>query len=285
MIVAISGASGFIGQNLIRKFNQNDFTIRIIDRQAFSLSDHDFMIRYIESADVVINLAGAPVAKRWTPEYQKEILSSRIDTTRKIADAINAATNKPKLFISNSAIGIYDSKETHTESSRSFAGNFLAKVCSDWEEEANRVQSPVRVVIFRIGVVLGSDGGALQKMHRPFSIGLGGKLGTGKQAMSFIHIHDLVNAFMFAIGHETFEGVVNAVSPYPSYNAEFTDKLGKVLGQPTWFTVPPFALKLAFGDGAQVLLEGQSVLPEKLMQEGFTFRFPTIQNALVDIFS
>jgi uncharacterized protein (TIGR01777 family) len=234
---------------------------------------------------VVINLAGAPVARRWTPEYQKEILSSRIDTTRKIADAINAATNKPKLFISNSAIGIYDSKETHTESSRSFADNFLAKVCSDWEEEANRVQSPVRVVIFRIGVVLGSDGGALLKMHRPFSIGLGGKLGSGKQAMSFIHIHDLVNAFMFAIGHETLEGVVNAVSPYPSYNAEFTDKLGKVLGQPTWFTVPAFALKLAFGDGAQVLLEGQSVLPEKLMQEGFTFRFPTIQNALVDIFS
>lgn len=285
MIVAVGGASGFIGSSLLKSFRQKEYTIRTIDRHSFSLADAEFSSRFIDGADVVINLSGAPVAKKWTPAYKHEILSSRISTTRKIADAISLAANKPELFINGSAIGIYDSVNTHDETSTAYAGNFLSKVCLEWESEAFRVGNPTRVAVFRTGVVLGKDGGALVKMQLPFSIGLGGKIGSGKQYVSFIHIHDLVSAFNFVIEHKELSGVINAVSPYPCDNAEFTDKLGKVFGQPAWFTVPGFILKMVFGEGALVLLEGQKVLPGKLLQADFKFRFPSIQNALVDIFS
>ncbi|MCX6278747.1 MAG: TIGR01777 family oxidoreductase [Bacteroidetes bacterium] len=285
MVIAVSGASGFIGKTLVRILQQKDWTVRIINRDSFSLPDHDFLIQKIEGADVVINLAGAPVAKKWTPDYMKEIIASRVTTARKISDAINLAERKPALLISTSAIGIYDSKETHAETSLSLANNFLAKVCMEWEREARRAEIKTRVVIFRLGMVLGNDGGALEKMQRLFRIGLGGKLGSGKQAVSFIHIHDLMNAFIFAIENENLRGIVNAVSPYPSNNAEFTDILGKVFNQPTWIAVPAFILKKLYGEGAQALLDGQKVIPEKLLNAGFKFNFPTIQNALVNLFS
>ncbi len=285
MVITVSGASGFIGKTLVRILQRKDWTVRIINRDSFSLPDQDFLSQNIEGADVVINLAGAPVAKKWTPDYMKEIIASRVTTTRKISDAINLAKRKPALFISTSAIGIYDSKETHTETSLSFGNTFLSKVCIEWEHEARLAEISTRVVIFRLGMVLGNDGGALDKMQRLFRIGLGGKLGSGEQAVSFIHINDLMNAFIFAIENENLRGIVNAVSPFPSYNAEFTDKLGKVFNQPTWIAVPAFILKKLYGEGAQVMLDGQKVIPEKLLNAGFKFSFPTIQNALVNLFS
>ena len=284
MIVALSGSTGFIGQALVKKMRQREWTFRIIDRGSFSLPDHAFLKENIEGTDVVINLAGAPIAKKWTEAYKREILDSRINSTRKIADAINNAHLKPSVFISASAIGIYDSVNTHTESSLAFADSYLAMVCREWEQEALNTKASTRLVIFRNGLVLGPDGGALKKMHFPFSIGLGGKIGNGTQAVSFIHLTDLVEAMFFAIENPSVCSIVNAVAPYPSTNAEFTDKLGKVLGQPTWLTVPAFALKMIYGEGAQVLLEGQKVLPEKLEQAGFRFKYPTIQNALKQIY-
>jgi uncharacterized protein (TIGR01777 family) len=188
------------------------------------------------------------------------------------------------VFLSASAIGIYDSANTHTESSLAFSGSFLARVCINWEAEAMKAEPLTRVVILRLGVVLGEEGGALKKMYLPFSIGLGGKVGNGRQAVSFIHISDLVEAILFTISQEGLHGVVNAVAPFPADNAELTDKLAKVLNQPAWVPVPAFALKLVYGEGAQVLLEGQKVLPEKLLQAGFRFKYPTIQNALVAIY-
>ena len=194
------------------------------------------------------------------------------------------AQKKLSVFISVSAIGIYDSVNSHTESSLAYADSFLAKVCHEWEYEALKSENATRVVIFRLGVVLGKDGGALKKMRFPFSIGLGGKIGSGEQAVSFIHITDLVEAMIFTIENPAIKGIINAVAPYPSCNAEFTDKLGKVFDQPTWLTVPAFAIKMMYGEGAQVILEGQKVLPEKLLQAGFRFKYPTIQNALVEIY-
>jgi uncharacterized protein (TIGR01777 family) len=285
MIVAVSGSTGFIGQTLVRKLRQKEFTVRIISRDSFSLSGNEFLSSAIEGADVVINLAGAPVSKRWTPAYKLEIRASRVNTTQKISAAIRNSNKKPELFISGSAIGIYDSAGTHTETSRTYADTFLAKVCLEWEAEAANVEDLTRVVIFRTGVVLGKNGGALQKMIKPFSLGVGGKLGPGNQPFSFIHIDDLVRALIFTIENSGIRGIVNAVSPFPSTNMEFTDILGKVLRQPTWLTVPSFALKMMFGEGAEVLLEGQRVFPEKLEKEGFRFQFPTIRNALVGIFS
>jgi len=284
MIVALSGSTGFIGQALVRKMRNLGWTVRVIDRDSFNLSDQEFFEQKIDGADAVINLAGAPVSKKWAPAYKQEIIDSRVNTTRKISESIKNSPKKPPVFISTSAVGIYDSVNTHTESSLTFADSFLARVCHLWEHEALASGNETRVVIFRLGVVLGQDGGALAKMHFPFSIGLGGKLGNGQQAVSFIHIYDLVEAILFAIENPLISGIINGVAPYPSNNAEFTDKLGKVLGQPTWITVPAFALKMIFGEGARVMLEGEKVLPEKLLEAGFKFKYPTIQNALVQIY-
>ncbi|MEI7499332.1 MAG: TIGR01777 family oxidoreductase [Bacteroidota bacterium] len=284
MILALSGTTGFIGQALIKKIRERGWTLRVIDRDSFLMTDEKFLSEKIEGADAVINLAGAPVARKWTPENKKEILDSRVNTTLKISNAINQSRQKPSVFISTSAIGIYDSLKTHNETSCSYADSFLAKVCIAWEREATNAEPSTRVVIFRIGLVLGSDGGALAKMHKPFSIGLGAKIGNGKQPVSFIHIDDLINAMIFTLDTPSIIGIVNAVSPFPSNNAEFSDKLGKVLGQPVWLTIPAFAMKLIYSEGAQVLLEGQKVLPEKLLDAGFRFKYPTIQNALVRIY-
>ncbi|MEI7663229.1 MAG: TIGR01777 family oxidoreductase [Bacteroidota bacterium] len=284
MIVAISGASGFIGQALTGKMRDLAWTLKVIPREAFKLTDAEFLVTYIEGCDAVINLAGAPVAKKWTAAWKQEILDSRVLTTRKISTAISLARQKPAVFLSASAIGIYDSANTHTEASTAFSDSFLAKVCMAWEEEALNAQPFCRVIVFRNGLVLGSDGGALKKMHLPFSIGLGAKLGGGRQSVSFIHITDLVDAMLFATGNREISGVVNAVSPYPTNNAEFSDCLAKVLYQSCRLTIPAFALKMLYGEGASILLEGQKVLPEKLEQAGFRFKYPTIQNSLVKIY-
>jgi len=284
MIVAISGASGFIGQALKKQIRTRGWDIRVIDRDSFALPDKKFGERFIEGTDVIINLAGVPISKKWTGSYKEEIRESRISTTRKIAGNIIAVDKKPDLFISQSAIGIYDSTHIHNESSTFLADGFLATLCKDWEDAASGAQHATRLVIFRTGLVFGEGGGFLEKLYFPFSIGLGGKVGDGDQTISFIHLDDLVNAYLFAIEHPSVSGIVNAVSPFPTTNAEFTDKFGKVLNQPAWLTIPKFILKMKLGEGASMLLEGQHVLPEKLEQAGFRFTYPTVQNALVKIY-
>jgi len=284
MVVALSGSTGFIGHALLLGMREAGWQTRILDRHSFTLPDKEFTEKYIDGADAVINLAGAPIFRKWTPAGKQEITDSRVNITRRISGSIIIAGSKPAVYISASAIGIYDTVHTHTEDSADFADSFLANVCCKWESEALHARDASRVIIFRFGVVLGKGGGALQKMYIPFSIGMGGKIGNGQQPFSFIHIRDLVNAIIFAVETPSISGIVNAVSPYPSDNAEFTDKLGKVLGQPTWLTIPVFALKMRYGEVAQAMVEGQRVLPGKLLQAGFRFKFPTIQNALVDIY-
>ena len=285
MIVAISGATGFIGQKLTTRLRTLASSVRFIDRVSLALSEDDFLREKIEGADVIINLAGASVSKKWTSEYKNEILSSRVNTTRKIAEAINRATVKPRLFISASATGIYPSSGIHSEESVTTSGSFLAKVCTEWEREARTAENSTRLVLLRIGVVLGDDGGMLEKIATPFRYGLGGKLGSGRQGFSFIHIRDLVSAILFILENEQMKGVINAVSPYPTDNAEFTQTLARVFGQPAFLTVPSFALKWMLGEGAEVALDGQKVVPEKLLKAGFRFEYPTIRNALVNLLS
>ena len=284
MILALSGASGFIGQALIKKIREKGWNVRIINRDSLSMPDDMFLKEKIEGADAVINLAGASVSMKWTPAYKQELIDSRVNTTRKIVSAINQARQKPAVFLSASAIGIYDSVHTHNEASTDYSDSFLAHVCKLWEQEALKAETSTRLIIFRLGVVLGSSGGALAKMYKPFSIGLGGKLGNGDQPVSFIHLDDLAEALFFSMENQAVSGIMNAVSPIASSNYEFSDKLGKVLGQPVWFTVPAFALKMIYGEGAQVLLDGQRVLPDKLLNAGFRFNYPTIQNALMQIY-
>ena len=233
MIVSISGAGGFIGKALTNAFYAKGWSVKPISRESLSMTDEDFRNSKIEGCDMVINLAGANISKRWTKDYKKEILESRVHATRKIVSSILACSQPPKLFISVSGTDIYDSINTHDENSTSFAGNFLGNVCREWETEALKASSKLRVVIPRMGMVLG-DGGALDKMYPAFSLGLGAKIGKGNQVISFIHIKDLVNAFIFIIEQESLKGPVNLVSPYPVTNAEFSSTLGKALKQPVF---------------------------------------------------
>jgi uncharacterized protein len=284
MQLCISGSSGFIGRELTDVLTDKGWTFRIINRESVTMDDDEFLEKKIEGANAVINLAGAPILKRWTESYRKEIYESRIGTTRKIARAIINARVKPKVFISASAIGIYDSVNVHDEESSCFAGDFLGKLCSDWEAEAMAARDETRVVIVRHGVVLSSKGGALKRAHGPFSFGFGGVIGDGSQAFSFIHIRDLVRVYRILLENGDISGIVNAVAPEPTTNFHFTKTLGKVLNQITVFKIPPSAVRLIYGDAAVTLTEGQKVIPGKLVKNGFTFEFPTIEKALLNIY-
>ena len=284
MNVTISGSSGFIGSAISRALKTKGWQVKKINRASLLISTDLFLKEFIEGADVIINLAGAPVQKRWTTSYKKEIVSSRVETTLKIADAMNKAEKKTSLMISASAVGIYDSFHHHDEESSSLGEDFLAEVCRKWEDAARRTEKQTRLVVLRIGVVLGKEGGMLKKVAPLFRIGLGGKIGNGAQMMSWIHLSDLLRMVNFIIEHPAIEGVVNAVSPEPVSNQVFTQALGKVLGQPTFFTVPPLALKLMVGETAGMMLSGQTVIPQKLLENGFEFEFPSIGKALKDIY-
>ena len=284
MQLSISGSTGLVGRELIEKLTGGEWTFRIINRDSLKMPDDEFREKKIDGADAVINLAGSPIIRRWTESYKKEIYDSRINTTRKIADAIRNAKVKPGVFISASAIGIYDSVNTHNEESTSLADDFLGRVCRDWEAEAMAVSDLTRVVITRLGVVLSSKGGALKKAHGPFSFGLGGVIGSGQQAFSFIHIRDLIRIYQAILENENITGIVNAVAPESTNNYHFTKTLGKVLNQMTIFKIPESAMRLFFGDAAVTLTEGQNVVPAKLLQNGFQFEFPTIEKSLLNIY-
>lgn len=279
----MSGSTGFLGKALMKGFLDKGWATKPINREHLSFSDADLAAR-ISGSDVLINLAGAPVSKRWSPEWKNEIRKSRLDSTSKLISALSQTDPKPRLFISVSGTDIYKAGENHNEESRNYSDSFLGQVCLEWEAEASRAAVHCRVVIPRIGLVLGEDGGALKKMHSVFSLGLGAKIGNGEQLMPFIHIRDLVNSFIFLIENQDISGPVNVVSPYPVSNREFSETLGKVLQQPVFLSLPPSVLRLIYGEGAILLLEGRKVEPQKLTQAGFRYRYPTISNALVEIY-
>jgi hypothetical protein len=245
-----------------------------------SLGNLDAAARACAHADVVINLAGAPVAQRWTNSHKVAIRYSRVELTRALLERIAQLEKKPVAYVSASAVGYYGTSLTETFIETSSPGtDFLARVCLDWEREANRAtELGMRVAIVRTGVVLGPDGGALPMMLPAFRFGLGGKLASGKQWMSWIHIEDLIDAYLHAI--DGTDGALNATAPEPVTNAEFTHVLGEVLRRPTVFPVPELALKALFGEGAMILSEGQRVLPERTLASGYRFRYPDLEPAL-----
>lgn len=267
--IAITGASGFVGTNINRYF-KNNYKIIPITRDI--LNDESKLKSVLEESDVIINLAGANIIGRWTPQYKELLYSSRIDTTKKIVNILNQITDKNKLLISTSAVGIYDNTDTHDENG-TFANDFLSNLCQDWEKEALKAKSSnVKVSIFRFGIVLGLGGGAFAKMLTPFKFGLGGIIGSGNQAFSYIHINDLLRAYEFVITKD-LEDTFNLTAPKPTTNLLLTRTLGKALGRPTVFPVPEFVLKLIFSEGAKVLTDGQDVVPKKLLSLGFKFDY------------
>ncbi len=282
MKIAIAGASGFVGTSLSKAFLDKGY--EVVQLQRDTIKDLKALTKVVEQCDTIINLSGANILHRWNDAYKNLLYSSRIGTTRNLVKAMERATSKPKIFISTSAVGIYNNKNEHSEEDFEYSEDFLGNLCQEWEAEASQAAAyGIRTVIFRFGIVLGKKGGALQKMLLPFKLGVGGIIGNGQQAFSFIHIDDLINGYIYAIEHKKLEGTYNMTAPQPTTNKELTKTLGEVLKRPTIIPLPSFILNLLFGEGAKVLTDGQSAVPKKLLQSGFTFEFKTIQDALQNL--
>lgn len=279
MKIAMTGGTGFIGTQLVRHLKTIGHEVVLIGRNDIK-GETSVLKAKLSNAPVVINLAGAPIVHRWTKKYKRILFNSRIKTTSKLIYAID--TESTRLFISASAVGIYDDNGRHTENQFTYADNYLSKICRDWEKEAFRSKESIRTVVFRFGVVLG-NGGALNKMLPFFKLGLGGTIGNGKQAYSWVHIQDILRAIPFVIEHKDCNGIYNLTSPNPTTNRAFTQTLAGVLNRKAFLFIPAFILKLIYGQGAIALIKGQSVLPERLLAEGFTFTFPHLKEALQHI--
>jgi len=304
MKVAITGATGFVGSRLVKRLYGEGYRILVLTRNtAFAqkvFPSEAFpnleIIAYtpnvsgswqsaIAGCDGVINLAGEPIAEgRWTSERKQEILNSRKLGTQKIVEAIATANPNPPVLVNASAIGYYGTSETATFDETSLSGNdFLAQVCQAWEAEARKVKDAgVRLVILRLGVVLG-NGGALSKMIPPFQLFAGGPIGSGQQWFSWIHVDDLVNLILQALIKPEIEGVYNATAPNPIRMADLSQTLGQVMNRPSWLPVPAFAIEALLGDGAIVVLEGQQVLPKRTVETGFKYKYLNLQSALTQI--
>jgi uncharacterized protein (TIGR01777 family) len=299
MKVAITGATGFVGSRLVEQLQARGDQPLILTRNrdaalkafpnlevvAYNPTESGSWQEAISGCDAVVHLAGEPIAEsRWTPKQKQEILNSRQLSTQKIVEAIVKANPKPAVLVNASAIGYYGTSETATFEETSASGNdFLAEVCQKWETEAKKVKDVgVRLVILRLGIVLG-DGGALAKMLPPFKLFAGGPLGTGKQWFSWIHRDDLVNLIIEALMRSDVEGVLNATAPNPVRMSELCRTLGDVLNRPSWLPVPGFALEALLGEGAQLVLEGQQVLPKRTTSYGFNYQYPTLKQALEEI--
>ncbi len=282
MRIVLTGASGFIGSTLSRRLSDQGHRVLPVARRQWDVSGSEFPLSIIEGADAVVHLAGEPIAQRWTPSTKARIRASRTHGTTRLVSAIGQAGRPPGILICASAIGYYGDcgEEILTEDSPP-GPDFLAGVCRAWEAAAeNASRFGCRVVRVRIGMVLGSQGGALAKMLTPFRLGLGGRLGSGRQWLSWIHIDDLIAIVEQAVQDTSFIGPVNATAPEPVRNDEFTRVLAKSLHRPAILPVPEFALRLAFGEMAGVLLASQKVLPARLNRAGFDFRYPALGAAL-----
>lgn len=267
MKIAITGASGFVASHIIEKYSD----VTIIDRN----DSAEEIVEKLKDVDVVFNLAGAPIIKRWTPEYKKILLSSRIDTTKTLVEAINKSDVKH--FISTSAVGAYPDSIACDESYKGYGDDYLAEITKAWEEEAFVCNKPT--AILRFGVILGKNQGALSQMLPPFKLGVGGIIGNGKMMMSWIDIDDLIGMYEFIIDNK-LTGIYNATSPHPVTNYKFTKTLGKVLCRPTIFPLPEFVLELLYGEGSSVLTGSKEVYPKAIQEVGYKFLYPTIEDSL-----
>lgn len=282
MKIAICGKSGLVGTKLEELFiSKHNEVIGIKVRQDTTVED---IAKELNKSDILINLSGTTILAPWSNAYKKKLYDSRIDTTKKLVEAISLCKDKPKLLLSASAVGIYASNKPHNDDSEDYENDFLSTLCQDWEAEAKKADMfGVRVVQMRFGVILSKDGGAMNKILPPFKMFVGGKLGSGEQIISWIHLADLARAIELIVKTPEIRGSVNFTAPNPLSNIEQTKILGKVLKRPTFFGVPSFMVKLIFGEGATVVLDSKEVYPTKLLENGFVFDYPTFDSALKEI--
>jgi uncharacterized protein (TIGR01777 family) len=294
MRILVTGASGFFGRQVVAALSRDRHEVLRLTRGPLDPADPRLLRwdpskaqideRAAQGLDAVIHLAGEGIADaRWTEVYKQRLRDSRILSTRLLVDALAAQGRKPRVFVAASAVGYYGDRgsEDLTESSRPGAG-FLASLCVDWETEASRAAAlGVRVVQMRLGVVLGPGGGVLKKTATPFKLGLGGKLGTGRQWMSWIAAPDAVRALLLFLERERCSGAYNLCSPNPVTNAQYTQSLRRAFNRPALMPVPAFVLRLALGEMADaLLLASQRALPLRLKAEGFDWSMPYVGEAL-----
>lgn len=305
MKLLITGGTGLIGRALIAHFLQNgerDITVLTRDKNAAAKHMADKVsgidlscLTFVEHLDdfqlcsntVVINLAGEPIAdKRWTTTQKQRICQSRWQITEMLADHISQSEQKPAVFISGSAIGIYgrQGQTPIDESFRQYYPEFSHQICQKWEQIALALAQQTRVVTLRTGIVLAKEGGALAKMILPFKLGLGGKVASGEQGMSWIHIDDMVAAICHIIITPSLTGAVNLTAPQPVSNLAFSQAFAKQLARPCLLTTPEFFLRIAFGELADLLIYGQFVMPKKLDQSGYTFTYRDIDKAFASLY-
>lgn len=303
----ITGGSGFIGTVLVKQLLLDDQDVTVLSRDCIKTASHfakqitdgSNKVRCINNLDtlkpenifnVVINLAGQGIAdKHWTDEVKQQLLDSRIKTTKALCDYLDKVLVKPDVFISGSALGYYgvaNNGDMFVDEDGQPDNSFSSQLCVEWEKQAQCIEAMgICTCYLRTGIVLGNNGGALSKMLLPFKLGLGGPMGNGKQWMSWIHRDDLIGIIRFLIENKTISGAINGTAPNPVNNKAFSKALGNALKRPAFIPMPAFVLKLLLGEMAEeLLLSGQRVIPKKVVDAGYKFKFSNLDNALADIF-
>jgi uncharacterized protein len=302
MKITIAGGTGFVGRALVDHWLKNNHDVIILSRRVNDKNGDD-RIRYVqwlgensspyqelEGTDIFINLAGESInSGRWTEQRKEKILTSRLESVKALLNIIYKLKTKPKALINASAIGIYGTslEKTFTEHANNGYGNdFLATTVTQWENEAEKAsQLGVRTVFCRFGIILDHNQGALPKIAFPYKSFIGGPIGNGRQWMSWIHIEDVVKGITFLIENEHIHGPINFTSPNPVTMTEFGKTLGQVLHRPHWLPVPSYALRVLLGEMSTLVVDGQKVLPNNLLENGFQFTYPELNMALKNIFS
>ncbi|MGG3467744.1 TIGR01777 family oxidoreductase [Neobacillus pocheonensis] len=301
MKIAIAGGTGFVGKALVDHFMKNNHEIVILTRHIPNikkrdniryvqwLSAHSDPISHLQNTDIFINLAGESInSGRWTDQRKNKILISRLEAVKELLAIMKKLDRKPIVFINASAIGIYGTSldKVFTEDKQILGNDFLAETVRQWEYEASFVaRLGIRTAFCRFGIILDRNEGALPKIALPYKAYIGGNIGHGRQWMSWIHIEDVVKGISFIIENEVVNGPINFTAPNPVPMSEFGKTLALVLHRPHWLSVPSFALQILLGEMSTLVVDGQKVLPNKLIASGFEFTFPNLDKALQNIFS
>ncbi len=299
MRVIVAGGSGLIGRALVASLAKDGHEVLVLSRKPEDVKNLPKNARaekwdgrsaqgwgqLVNGADAIVNLAGATLSERWSDSQKKAIRESRVNAGKAIVEAVKAAGQQPRVVIQSSAVGYYGPRGAEEIGEEASAGSdFLAGICKDWEASTAELDSlGIRRVITRTGVVLDKHGGALPRMVMPVKMFIGGPLGNGQQYFPWIHLQDEVAAMRWLIDNPNAHGVYNLSAPQPLTNKEFTQAVGKVLGRPTFMPVPAFAVKMLFGEMSSLVLDGQREVPQRLLKEGFRFKFTDAAAALRDV--
>lgn len=298
MKIAIAGGTGMVGRKLTELLQINGHEVVILTRGNSRFENNIQYVQWLapnakpelqlEGLDAFVNLAGVSLNEgRWTEQQKQKIYTSRMDSTDEALRIMEAVEQKPAVFLNASAVGIYPISETviYTEQSPEIANDFLGSVVAHWEEKAAQAENlGIRTCLTRFGVILAKGEGALPLMVLPYQLGVGGTIGSGKQWLSWIHVDDVARALLFVMEHENLRGPINFTSPNVKRMKAFGQAISKALHRPHWLPVPSVALKIALGEKSVLVLEGQHVVPEKLMQANFQFQFTSVEEAIRDLY-